>query len=317
MSDPTDPTDENASTPQPEAPVMRIRLGAEEADVSAVVFTARSAEGRVAEAIAPGRYPALWTGPGQILFQVEVKRCSLGPDRGLLAQLKLHRIGSFEGAEALKTFLLNHLKLDQPPEPTQQGKAWWHTVAAAPSPLVKPLKAAPSTRVGAPPSGAEPTLAGATSQPLRVSGHQPAAAALETGRPPTTVEGLREWLQASGDGIGRYINAPCCYLVGGSPYWGRATRINDRFLHFSTANVVPGLGVRIRCDLTLDIGGVKRPVAIHGIVTQKKDAQRAAMYKASLAVRINGIDEGISPGLLLEYLQLSSRSNEPDEPGCD
>ncbi len=125
---------------------------------------------------------------------------------------------------------------------------------------------------------------------------------------------LRAWFKEIAR-VAVYLNIPCAYTVAGAMYWGRALRLNDRFLQVNTAQVVPGLGVRIRCDLTIEIDELRRPVSLFGIMNQKKDPPGGSTYKAQLGVRFNKIDEGGSPGLLLEYLSRHQDDPAVVEPG--
>ena len=129
------------------------------------------------------------------------------------------------------------------------------------------------------------------------------APALETGLPATTPESLAELLIETDNRIGAYLNVQCAYAVSGAQYWGRALKLNDRWLQVNTASVIPGMGVRTRVDLTLELDGVRRPVSLHGVISKKQMAPPGSSYKASLGIRYNSIDEGESPGLLAVWLR--------------
>ncbi len=283
---------------QPREPVLRLFVDDTAFAATVVSFDARRAY--VRSEAGPSENAVLaanWGGAGRIQLEVVVERASEpGPDGRRNLVLGLRRAASHESAAALRRFIRVRLGGDPHAFAFQKrGEVWW--VA-----LRDDLEAAPK------PGGAPTEPVG---PPARIAGtRQEKAPPLETGRPATTVDGLRAYLQSVDCNVGVYVNVPCAYLVAGAPYWGRALRLNDRFLQVNTGNVVPGLGVRLRCDLTVELDGVKRGVSIFGIMTQRKDPPPGTMYKASLMVRLARIDEGDSPGLLIELLDNARKNKE-------
>lgn len=269
-------------------PVLRIRVGPDSTIAARITsfegltLWARATEGLVAGDV----YSAEWSGTGRIQLELQaVSLSALGPDGQQSISLQIRRAGSFESAQGLRSFLASRLGITDQPIVLVGAVHWVHFLAGG----------------------------NIVAEEVRVSGSATEACEpLETGREPTTVDGLRDYLHASNASIGMVINVPCAYLVAGSPYWGRALRINDRFLQVNTSNVVPGLGVRLRCDLTVEIDDIKRPLSIFGSMTQKKDPPQGGLYKATLMIRLNRIDEGQSPGLLLELLERSRRDRPED-----
>ena len=127
---------------------------------------------------------------------------------------------------------------------------------------------------------------------------------LETNYPATTVPELADWFRKRDESrMAAYLNVPCAYVVAGGRYWGRALRLNERWLNVNTSSVLPGFGVRLRCDLTLEIEGIKRPVSIFGTMGRKLDPPAGSTYTSAMAIRIRTIDEGNNPGLLIYYLE--------------
>lgn len=231
-----------------------------------------------------------WTGPGRLLIEARIERCTpIAPDglRGLT--LSMRRVTSRASEASARHFVQAQLGIADPTLTSgREGGTWWIALRPEAAP---PLEPAPRAFKGPPP---------------RVAGQQATAALpppLETGRPATTVAILRDYFQSGPHRVGMYLNVPCAYTVAGAQYWGRALRLNDRFVQINTATVVPGLGVRIRVDLTAEIDGVRRPASVFGIMSQKKDPPGGSTYKATLQVRVGDIDEGDSPGLLIALLE--------------
>ncbi len=236
------------------------------------------------------------SGPGRLRLDTTVSQVSEpAPDNMVSVTADLTRVTSYESAAAASRFVSSRLSLSAAQYPAKQaGATWWVALTEeAQTPQARPFK------------GPAPRVAG--QQALEAP-----APPLDTGRPVTTVPLLREFF-ASIPQIAVYLNIPCAYTVAGAMYWGRALRLNDRFIQVNTAQVLPGLGVRLRCDLTVELDGHKRPVSLFGILSQKKDPPGGSTYKATLSVRIQRIDEGDSPGLLIEYLTRHQTDDEAEE----
>ena len=208
------------------------------------------------------------------------------PDGRYGIQLELTELTSQEGPEALVDLARRRLDLDPPSPPRAAGAHWSLKLTIEAD--ATPERQAPAMRVAG----------GITSVPV---------AALETGRPPTTPELVADMLESLGTKIGMYLNVPCAYWVAGAQYWGRAIRISDRWLQLKTSTVVPGLGVRMRCDVTLDLDGIRRPIAVHGVLGRRQDGPAHGTYKAELWVSMQSIEEGNSPGLLAVWLERTFR----------
>ena len=127
---------------------------------------------------------------------------------------------------------------------------------------------------------------------------------LVTGLPATTPALLREWLQGgeSRSAVGAYLNLRCAYFASGGRYWGRALKLNERLMLINTNAVVPGLGVRLKVEIMVELDDVTRVVTIGGIMSRRQDPPAGSAYSASMAIKVQSIDEGSSPGLLIHYL---------------
>jgi hypothetical protein len=212
----------------------------------------------------------------------------------------LQGIVSRESAGALKAFVQGALGLaiEQPLE--NKGSLWSLLFEAQSE---KENKGSFTSLL--PPS--EPS----TGPPVAVVGtkrDEEAVPPLVTGYEPTTLTRLGEWFAGQSDSkVAAYLNVPCAYVVAGGRYWGRALRINERWLNVNTSTAVPGLGVRLRCDLSLELDGLKRAVSISGTVGRKLDPPAGSSYTGAMVVRIRIIDEGDSPGLLIYFLEHLAR----------
>ncbi len=255
-----------------------------------------------------------WTGPGQLQLETRVRRASpLAPDgrRGVL--LDVRRVSSEEGAEVLNRFLRGWMGREAEAVLGGEEQIWWvGLVDDVAPPVRRPPRPVPA-------STPKPTIATAPAParrgpPMKIAGLNASGPPLDTGLPPTTLDSLRAYFESTDRGrIGVYLNIPCAYSMAGAQYWGRALRLNARWLQVNSNSVIPGLGTRIRCDLTLDLEGVRRAVSINGIMTRRLNPQ-GGTYKGGLAVRIQGLDEGDSPGLLIRFLQAQAvEKDERDE----
>ncbi len=238
-----------------------------------------------------------WAGAGRTVLSGRV--LSVGeaaPDGRHGVMIDVVEVSSQDGADALVAFVTQRLGVEPPEPPGAAGAGYRVRFQTLP-------EEAPAYKQPA----------------LRVAGVSVAAQAapLVTGRPATTPESLQAALEAMGHKLGMYVSVPCAYWVGGAQYWGRAVRVSDRWVQVNTNVVVPGLGVRMRCDLTSEIDGVRRPVGIHGVLGKRQDLSSGGPYKAQLWVNVQSIDEAESPGLLLAWLERVSRErggqSEPDE----
>lgn len=239
-----------------------------------------------------------WAGAARHTLVATVRHVSeAAPDGRYGIALDLLEITSQEGAEAPAELARRRFGLVDLAPVRSAGAVWSLRVAGGPV-AAAPVRAAPAMR-----------LAGGATAAI--------APPLITGLAATTPERVGTLLESLGAKIGLYINAQCAYWVAGAQYWGKATRVSDRWLQVTTNNVVPGLGVKIRCDLTIDLDGEKRPVAVHGIVGRKQDGPTNGPYKALLWVAMHSLDEGASPGLFAVWLERvfrERRDGEPDEP---
>ena len=250
--------------------------------------------------VAPGIGESLelrWPGAGRVRLQTRVRTVSLeGADGRYGIGLALLRVDSEEGQEAVTRFVRCQLGLELGRRSRAVGRWWLALTEDAPLPVGAALS-----------SSARPKVAG-----VRVS--QEKSPPLDTGLPATTPDRLQEFFEKGPRSrVGVYLNVPCAYFVAGAQYWGRALRMNDRWLQVNTNSVVPGLGVRLRCDLTLEIDGVPRAVSVKGVNARKLDPPAGSTWKGTLGVRITDVDEGESPGLLLHYIQVhEARRQERD-----
>jgi hypothetical protein len=229
-----------------------------------------------------------WTGPGRIVLDVTLEdQSDTGPDKRRLVRLRIQRVTSAESALALEHFMRAYLRRTEWPDISQTGATWSLS-------LSKNHGTAPQVEFRGPP----PRVAG-------VGATVEAPPPLETGKPETTVARLRTYFENSAESkVGMYLNIPTSYSVAGAQYWGRALRVNERWLQINTSSVLPGLGVRMRADLTTTVNGDRRPVSIFGVMSRRAEAPPGGTFKATLSLRINRIDEGDSPGLLLYFLEL-------------
>lgn len=241
---------------------------------------------------------------------------AVAPDGRCGIRLALRAACTTESADALRRFAVGWLGRAAPDVEAPSRGFWWMPFtedAEAPRLPAQPQSARTATPKKAAPT---PAATGSRGPPPRVAGQrvgQPAAEALATGLPPTTLERLRGYFASIGKArVGIYLNTPCAYNAAGAQYWGRALRLNDRWLQINTNSVLPGLSTRLRCDLTVELDGTRRPVSIHGIMARKLDPPPGSTWKGGLAVRIQSIDEGESPGLLIRFLEvhLASKSNQ-------
>lgn len=282
-------------------PSLRFIVGGGPTQARIVSLEGSTAYVRLGTPPEPGQsLEADWTGPGRFKLSFVVDHVTPpAPDGASLCRLTIRRLTSLDGEDHARAFLTSRLGVPATDFAiTRTGQSWWAQLTDEPD--AAPEEVAPTS----------PEFKG---PPPRVSGQratEEAPQGLDTGREATTVEGLQAFFVDSGQRVGTYLNVPCSYTVAGAQYWGRALRLNDRFVQVNTASVVPGLGVRMRCDLTLEVDSVRRPVSLYGILSQKKDPPSGAAYKASLLLRYNRIDEGDSPGLLIEFLARKAREKQ-------
>lgn len=214
---------------------------------------------------------------------------------GLLVELS--ECSSLDGAEQLSDFVRRRLGLLNADTPTPSGATYKVRLRA-------------DSGEAAAPAHKQPALRSAGVSVLE------APDPLVTGRGPTTVDALQATLDAAGHKLGLYVNAPCAYWLSGAQYWGRAVRVSDRWVQVNTNAVVPGLGVRIRCDITTELDGARRPVGIYGVLGKRQELGTGGPYKAQLWVSVQSIDEAESPGLLAVWLERVARERrergEPD-----
>ena len=232
-----------------------------------------------------------WTGPGAFMLEAAVTDVAQpAPDGRAGVHLQVRRVTSRAGEAPLRRFAARWLALAEPLALHRTGAAWVLELEPGSD---EPTDIAGPSRIG----GA-----------LAVSGLSATAAPtppLDTGRPPTTLAALEAFFQ-SGDPLlraGVYLNIPAAYWIAGAKYWGRANRLSDRWLSINTSVVVPGLGVRIRCDLTVDVDEHRRALSVYGVMSRRQDAPQGSTYRTKMMVRVTAIDEGESPGLLAAYLE--------------
>ncbi|MFT5432733.1 MAG: hypothetical protein ACI9OJ_003435 [Myxococcota bacterium] len=241
-----------------------------------------------------------WTGPGRIFLDATVEdQSDTGPDERRLVRLRIQRVTSAESTRALEHFMRAYLRRTEWADVSQAGATWSVTIGLSEGPVPQAEFRGPAPRVAG---------IGATVE---------APPPLDTGKPETTVARLRTYFDVSAESkVGMYLNIPTSYSVAGAQYWGRALRINDRWLQINTSSVLPGLGVRMRADLTTTVDGDRRPVSIFGVMSRRAEALLGGTFKATLSLRINRIDEGDSPGLLLHFLELIREAKaQRDEDG--
>lgn len=232
-----------------------------------------------------------WTGPGRIRLVAEVAAVSPeGADGSVGVRVVPILAASVESQAALEGFAQRWLRLE-PTTVDQRGSTWTALFGDAEVDSVSPASGDPTAEFRGPP----PKVAGQKADDAP-------APPLDTGLPATTPELLSQLLVDTKNRVGAYLNVQCAYAVSGAQYWGRALKLNDRWLQVNTASVVPGMGVRTRVDLTLELDGVRRAVSVYGVIAKKQMAPPGSSYKASLGVRYNRIDEGDSPGVLTVWL---------------
>lgn len=230
-----------------------------------------------------------WSGPGGIRLEGLCQQLGVqAPDGSYTCQFRILSVASREGREALEWYLRTELDLAVTQAPVTRGAFWEVTLA--------PTERSEASHSAKSPRGPAVRIAG-----LRAD--SPVADPFDTGYGATTTDDIQRVLEANHSKVGVYLNVPCAYIVAGASYWGRALRINDRWLQINTNAVVPGLGVRMRADLTLELDGVKRAACIHGVMSRKKDLPSGGAYKATIALMIRKIDEGDSAGLLRYWLE--------------
>jgi len=222
------------------------------------------------------------------------------PDGRYSVIFDLLRVTSADGRIEVREFVRHRLGYSSAPTARNTGQQWWIALVPEGEPEA----------VGPPPERVGPVAVAAGH---RADDTPPPS--LQTGYSATTVAALRQFFDERAESkVGAYLNVPCAYIVAGTRYWGRALRFNDRWLNINTNSVVPGLGVRLRCDLTLEIDGIKRVCSIKGIMNRKLTPPAGSAYTGALGVRINDIDEGESPGLLLYFLdQCAARTTDDTE----
>jgi hypothetical protein len=255
----------------------------------------------------PGSTVSLnWNVPGRIRADARlISHSAVAPDGTFRVSFELIRLVSSEGVDALKSFAKGPLGMSELPKAVRAGSLWSYKFAAMPE--VEPALASEIESVEEL-RGAEALAAGPPSS-------DPDAPPLEIGREATTVAVLGQWFRAKeGTSLAVYLNLPCAYVVAGRQYWGRALRLNERWLNVNTSSTLPGLGVRLRCDLTLDLDGVERVVSIRGSMGRKLDPPAGSTYTGAMAIRISAIDEGSSPGLLIHFLERQERERQDAEP---
>ncbi len=235
-------------------------------------------------------FTADWSGAGRLSVAGRVETVAdAAPDGRHGVLVRITDVTSQDGRDALSQFVRARLDVRGAPAPVAAGAGYR-------------IRFEGDGPVAALPKGPAMRVAGTTSTP---------AGPLVTGRPETTPEIIATTLEQLGTKIGMFLNVPCAYWVTGAQYWGRALRISERWLQVNTNAVVPGLGVKMRCDLTLVFPGesenpsdaIRHAVAIYGVLGRKIDDPPGGTFKAQLWVTVQRIDEGESPGLLALWLE--------------
>ena len=230
-----------------------------------------------------------WMGPGGIRLEGACQSVSTkSPDGWCTCALRTTRVSARESQNALRWYLKTVHDLESSERPETMGAFW----------TVKLGDDATTTRVTQPTvrSGPAMKIAG-------LKANEAPATPLKTGYQATQASDILQLLETHDSKVGVYLNVPCAYIVAGAAYWGRALRLNDRWLQINTNAVIPGLGVRMRADVTLELAGVKRAVSVYGVMSRKKDLPPGGAYKATVALMIREIDEGDSPGLFRVWLE--------------
>lgn len=252
-------------------------------------------------------FSADWSGAGRLTVSGRVESVAdAAPDGRHGVLVRLTDVASQDGRDAVTQFVRARLDVKGALAPSAAG-AGYRICFEADEPKA-PVSKGPAMRV-----------AGTTSTP---------AGPLVTGRPATTPEVVAATLEQLGTKIGMFLNVPCAYWVTGAQYWGRALRISERWLQVNTNAVVPGLGVKMRCDLTLVFPGesenpsdaVRHAIAVYGVLGRKVDDPPGGSFKAQLWITVQRIDEGESPGLLALWLEKAfhhrrDRGEEPEQAG--
>ena len=230
-----------------------------------------------------------WAGPGGIRLEGTCQQIGAqAPDGWFTCEIRLCRVAARESQHALQWFLQTELNFETSLRPESEGAFWaiaLDGVEDASKKQQAPVRTGPAVKIAG------------------QSANTPHVPPLKTGYGPTSTDDILQLLEKYESKVGVYLNVPCAYIVAGASYWGRALRLNERWLQINTNAVVPGLGVRIRSDVTLEIDGVKRAVSVHGVMSRKKELPSGGAYKATVALMIRDIDEGDSPGLFRLWLE--------------
>jgi hypothetical protein len=238
-----------------------------------------------------------WNGSGRITVKARLTQCqATAPDGLTRLAFQIQEVHSSESVHALNSFVRGFLGFEYEQAVETSGNRF--TLCLEPtidSAIENKLKTQ------------NPNIDFASKLSVKIMNQKndnETTPPLETDFPATTVPGLADWFSKRDESrMAAYLNVPCAYVVAGGRYWGRALRLNERWLNVNTSSVLPGFGVRLRCDLTLELEGIKRPVSIFGTMGRKLDPPAGSTYTGAMAIRIRTIDEGNNPGLLIYYLE--------------